>query len=43
VKRYVQGVENYVGTLMKECKWEYFKDINAEAFQNWRQRQKNRR
>ncbi len=40
VKRYVQGVENYVGTLMKECKWEYFKDINAEAFQNWRQRQK---
>jgi len=40
VKRYVQGVENYIGTLMKECKWEYFKDINAEAFQNWRQRQK---
>ena len=40
VKRYVQGVENYAGTLMKECKWEYFKDINAEAFQNWRQRQK---
>ena len=39
VKRYVQGVENYVGTLRKECKWEYFKDINAEAFQNWRQRQ----
>jgi hypothetical protein len=40
VKRYVQGVENYVGTLLKECKWEYFRDINAEAFQNWRQRQK---
>jgi integrase len=40
VKRYVQGVENYVGTLMKDCKWEYFKDINAEAFQNWRQLQK---
>jgi integrase len=40
VKRYVQGVENYVGTLLRECKWEYLKDINAEAFQNWRQRQK---
>ena len=40
VKRYVQGVENYVGTLMRECKWEYFQDIGAEAFQNWRQHQK---
>ena len=34
VKRYVQGVENYVGTLMKECKWEHFSDINAEGFQD---------
>ncbi len=40
VKRYVQGVENYIGTLMKDCQWEYFQDINAEAFQNWRQHQK---
>ena len=40
VRRYVQGVENYVGTLMKECQWAYFIDINPEAFQNWRQRQK---
>jgi len=39
VKRYVQGVETYVGTLMEDCKWEYFKDIDAEEFQNWRQHQ----
>ncbi len=40
VKRYVQGVENYVGTLMRECIWEHFKDVNAESFQTWRQKQK---
>jgi integrase len=39
VKRYVQGVENYVGTLMKDCAWEHFKDVNAESFQVWRQKQ----
>ena len=39
VKRYVQGVENYVGTLMKECGWGHFKDVNAESFQAWRQEQ----
>ena len=39
VKRYVQSVENYVGTLMKDCAWEYFKDVNAESFELWRQKQ----
>jgi integrase len=39
VKRYVQGVENYVGTLMKDCAWGHFKDVNAESFQAWRQKQ----
>ena len=39
VKRYVQGVENYVGTLMRDCTWEHFKDVNAESFQAWRQKQ----
>jgi len=33
VKRYVQGVENYVGTLMRDCTWEHFKDVSAESFQ----------
>ena len=40
VKRYVQGVENYVGTLMKDCGWAHFIDVNAESFQMWRQKQK---
>ena len=39
VKRYVQGVENYVGSLMRDCAWEHFKDVNAESFQLWRQKQ----
>ena len=39
VKRYVQGVENYVGTLMKDCGWGHFKDVSAESFQAWRQKQ----
>jgi len=40
VKRYVQAVENYVNTLLKECRWEYFKDVSAESFELWRQQQK---
>ena len=40
VKRYVQGVEHYVGTLMRDCTWEYFKDVSAESFEMWRQKQK---
>lgn len=33
-------VENYLNTLLKECRWEYFKDVTAESFELWRQRQK---
>jgi len=40
VKRYLQAVENYINTLLKECRWEYFKDVSAETFELWRQQQK---
>jgi len=39
VKRYVQGVENYIGTLKEDCGWGHFKDVNAESFQAWRHKQ----
>ncbi len=40
VSRYLQAVENYLNTLLKECRWVYFKDVTAESFELWRQRQK---
>src|SRR5450432_2771479 len=40
VRRYLQAVENYINTLLKECRWEYFKDVSAESFELWRQQQK---
>ena len=39
VPRYVKGVETYVGTLIQQCGWEFFKDVDAETFELWRQKQ----
>ena len=39
VFRYVQAVGGYVGTLVKECRWEHLKDVTAESFTVWRQNQ----
>ena len=39
VPRYVKGVETYVGTLIQQCGWEWFKDVDAESFELWRQKQ----
>ena len=39
VPRYVKGVETYISTLIQKCDWEYFKDVDAETFELWRQKQ----
>lgn len=38
VPRYVQAVETYVKTLIQDCGWECFKDVDAETFELWRQK-----
>ena len=39
VPRYLKGVETYVSTLIQQCGWECFKDVDAETFEVWRQKQ----
>jgi hypothetical protein len=38
VPRYVKGVQTYVTTLIQQCGWECFKDVDAETFERWRQK-----
>lgn len=40
VPRYVHGVEVYLTTLARECRWNYLGDVSAESLTVWRQRQK---
>ena len=39
-EKYVAGVHHQLSTLAKECRWSIVKDVTAETFQAWRQKQK---
>ncbi|MEI9894168.1 MAG: hypothetical protein WDN28_09870 [Chthoniobacter sp.] len=38
-EKYVEGVRVQLTTMAKECRWKLVKDISAESFRAWRQRQ----
>jgi len=38
-EKYVEGLRVQMTTLAKECDWKLVKDISAETFRGWRQRQ----
>ncbi len=38
--KYVAGLHRQLSTLAKECRWSIVKDVSAETFQAWRQKEK---
>jgi integrase len=38
-EQYVDGVQSQILTLARECPWRLLKDVSADTFRTWRQRQ----